>query len=335
MIFDFDNLELSSVRYGGHAGSKLGVVINGENWFLKFPQSTKAFARKVDMSYSTAPLSEYIGSHVYELIDIPVHNTLLGVRDGRVVVACKDFTGDSSVCRLDDFNAISNDYVSGLDEKLSQATPPSSTHAQSINEMIIIMENNPAFFTVPVLKDRFWDMFVVDALIGNNDRNSGNWGILYNKLTGESAVAPVFDNGSSFNNNTSEKRIEHILSDKESFFQSAYATRQSFFLGKDGKKLNPFTYIESMENNDCNRALLRVVPNINTDDIREMIESIPREWNGIGVISDARKEFYCRCVEYRYEKSLYPCFLKTKELEQQGQLESDSFVRREDDDLEL
>ncbi len=335
MIFEFDGLELSSVRYGGHAGSKLGVVINGENWFLKFPQSTRTFARKVDMSYSTSPLSEYIGSHIYELIGIPVHDTLLGIRDGRVVVACKDFTGDSSICRLDDFNAISNDYVSGLDEKLSQVTSTSDTHAQSLDEITVIMENNPSFLKIPALKDHFWDMFVVDALIGNNDRNSGNWGLLYNKLTGESSVAPVFDNGSSFNNNTDEKRIEHSLNDKDVFFQSAYATRRSFFLGADGKKLNPFAYIESMKNDDCNRALLRVVPNIDTNSIREMIESIPSEWNGIQIISDNRKEFYCQCVEYRYEKSLYPCFLKAKELEQQGQLESDSFVRREDDDLEL
>ncbi len=335
MIFEFDSLELSSVRYGGHAGSKLGVVINGENWLLKFPQSTRTFARKVDMSYSTSPLSEYIGSHIYELIGIPVHDTLLGIRDERVVVACKDFTEDGSIYRLDDFNAISNDYVSGLDEKLSYATSTSDTHTQSLDEIIIIMDNNPSFLKMPVLKDRFWDMFVADALIGNNDRNSGNWGLLYNKLTGETTVAPVFDNGSSFNNNTSEKRIEHILNDKDAFFQSAYATRRSFFLGADGKKLNPFAYIESMSNDDCSRALLRVVPNIDTDSVREMIESIPSEWNGIQVISDARKEFYCQCVEYRYEKSLYPCFLKAKELEQQGKLESDSFVRREDDDLEL
>ena len=26
--------------------------------------------------------------------------------------------------------------------------------------------------------DRFWDMFIVDALIGNFDRHGGNWGFI-------------------------------------------------------------------------------------------------------------------------------------------------------------
>ena len=31
------------------------------------------------------------------------------------------------------------------------------------------------------LLERFWDMFVVDALIGNWDRHNGNWGFLYDE----------------------------------------------------------------------------------------------------------------------------------------------------------
>ncbi len=47
------------------------------------------------------------------------------------------------------------------------------------------------------LKRRFWDMFIVDALIGNWDRHNGNWGFLYNSRTDEMTLAPVFDCGSS------------------------------------------------------------------------------------------------------------------------------------------
>lgn len=333
ILENFDFLETNNMVYGGHAGSKLGVQINEENWMLKFPKSTRNFSRKIEMSYSTSPLSEYIGSHVYELIGIPVHETMLGIRDNRVVVACKDFTEDGLKYRLDDFNAISNIYVEGLDEKLSSLSSSSDNNID-LEEIVLVMENNPRFLGCPELKKRFWDMFVVDALIGNNDRNNGNWGVLVNTRTGEMDVAPVFDNGASFGNNVDEQRIENILNDPNRFYASVYQSKICAFSLKD-KPINPLKYIESMANDDCNRALLRVVPNIDPVSIRDMIESIPRDCNGITVISDARKEFYCQCIEYRYEKSLYPCFLKARELEQQGYLETDSFVQQLDDDLEL
>ena len=86
----------SGLKYGGHAWNKLGVIINNENWFLKFPQSIRNFTRKVEISYTTSPISEYIGSHIYEIIGIPVHKTMLGIKDKKVVVACKDFKKNPS-----------------------------------------------------------------------------------------------------------------------------------------------------------------------------------------------------------------------------------------------
>ena len=32
------------------------------------------------------------------------------------------------------------------------------------------MDNNSLFLKMPVLKEHFWGMFVIDALIGNNDK---------------------------------------------------------------------------------------------------------------------------------------------------------------------
>lgn len=76
---------------------------------------------------------------------------------------------------MNDFNSIKNDYVEGLEEKLEST---SSTNLNTINleEIMIIMEHNPLFIKMPELKNWFWDMFIVDALIGNNDRNNGNLG---------------------------------------------------------------------------------------------------------------------------------------------------------------
>ena len=305
-VYNFDDLAESELLYGGHAGRKLGVRIDGENWFLKFPKSTRSFATEVGMSYSTSPLSEYIGSHVYESIGIPVHETLLGIRDGKLVVACKDFRSDAIKYRLDDYDSISNIYVEGLDEKLSELSS-SRSHVVALDELMIVMQDNPVFKKCPRLKDRFWDMFVVDALIGNNDRNNGNWGILVHTQTKEIAIAPVFDNGASFNHNSSDEKIERILKDPQSFRMSAYDSRRCAF-GLADRAINPFLYIEQMENADCNQAVRRVVPRICLSALFDMIREIPTEFDGVPIISDARKEFYCACLQYRYEKSLLPTY---------------------------
>ncbi len=311
MIKNFNNLKESGIRYGGHAGNKLGVVIDGENWFLKFPKSTKDLLRKVDISYTTSPLSEYIGSHIYKSLGIPVHETMLGIKDEKLVVACKDFRKNQIDYRLDDYNSIKNDYVEGLEKKL-ESTSSSNPHAINIDETIIIMNNNPLFNRVAGLKDRFWDMFIVDALIGNNDRNNGNWGVIVDNRTNETKIAHVFDNGASFNTKSSDENIEKILSDKERFKNSAYLSRICAFSIND-KIINPFKYIESLENDECNKALLRIVPKIDLSKIYDIINEIPNEYEGIKVISDIRKKYYFECIKYRYENSLYKTYLRLLE----------------------
>lgn len=40
---------------------------------------------------------------------------------------------------------------------------------------------------------------------------------------------------------------------------------------ENDKQLNPFKYIESLKNKDCDAALMRIVPKINVEKIKEMI----------------------------------------------------------------
>lgn len=56
-IESFDLLKTSGISYGG---SKRGIIIDNEIWFLKYPKSTKSMDVQ-GLSYSTTPLSEYLG----------------------------------------------------------------------------------------------------------------------------------------------------------------------------------------------------------------------------------------------------------------------------------
>ena len=47
--------------------------------------------KNINLSYSNSPVCEYIGSKIYEIVGLPVHNTILGTRNNKIVVACEDF----------------------------------------------------------------------------------------------------------------------------------------------------------------------------------------------------------------------------------------------------
>lgn len=92
MIYDLDSCVLNERNgiYGGNAGNKEGVTINGEYWIIKYPKTTRGMRDELP-SYTSAPLFEYIGSHVYKILGIDVHETILSIRNSKLVVACKDF----------------------------------------------------------------------------------------------------------------------------------------------------------------------------------------------------------------------------------------------------
>lgn len=63
------------------------------------------------------------------------------------------------------------------------------------------------------------------------------------------------------------------------------------------KKINYFEYISSLQNEDCNQALLRIFSKINMQEIYSIIDETP-------FISAIRKEFYKKIINMRYEMIL-------------------------------
>lgn len=309
-IENFDLLNPSGISYGGHGGSKRGVIFNGERWFLKYPKSTKSMDVE-GLSYSTTPLSEYLGSHIYESIDIETHKTKLGIANGKIVVACKDFLSSNET--IIDYNMIKNEYDENVEkamEHLSSSSNINSNH--EFDEVLLIMEENPYFKAIPKLKERFWDMFIVDALISNNDRNEGNWGLVLNKETNGLRISPVFDNGAAFYNKSSDEKLSIIYADDLKFRQSVYDSSISIYQ-VNGKKINPLKYIESMKNPECNKAVQRIIPKINLDKISDIFDELPEEYNGLSILSKVQKMYYLKSIKYKYDNVLIPTYNKLLE----------------------
>lgn len=210
-IFDFTECEYSNRNgsYGGAAGDKDGIIINGEPWIAKYPKSNEGMAKSDKLSSTTqTPLSEFIGSHIYGILGYPVHETLLGIRKGFVVVACKDFCDEKT--RLLEMRTLKNIHIPEMNQKFQlDLHETNDDHLVDLNELFVHFELNPEISKIKGVSERFWDQIVIDGLIGNNDRNNGNWGIL--SCGDKRELAPIFDNGACFYPKKTTLAIEQLL----------------------------------------------------------------------------------------------------------------------------
>jgi len=313
-LIDFNEAETArGVFYGGDAGAKDSVVYEGSAWMLKYPKTTRDFVNP-QISYTTSPLSEYVGSKIYETLGIPVHETLLGLRKNKVVVACKDFTltrafdtdksaligrgGSPRMVTLIPLHDLKNSFMS------SDLEAYSGTGSETLlDEVLATIKGQEELQAIPGVMERFWDMFVVDAFIGNNDRNNGNWGILFDHLGGEIGLAPVYDNGNAFFNKRSLAQMERRMYDKkamqEDAFQNSLCAYKYTGLDNEGQKINPFMFIKAKENIDCEAARGRFVNSVNMDEIKKIVDDIPETAGNLSVMPGVQKVFYLEIMRLR------------------------------------
>lgn len=278
-VIDFTELKKRKKTYAGANGNKISVIYEGKQYMLKFPPQAKL---NKGMSYSNSCFSEYLGCQIYESIGIPVQKTLMGIYTvkgkKKIVVACGDFTEPG--VSLQDFASLKNRMIDS--ERQGYGTELIDI-LQTIDEQTLVDRDS--------LLERFWDMFVVDAFIGNWDRHNGNWGFLYDDRTDEMTLAPVYDCGSCLYPQADEQIMEAVLSDPGERNHRIYNIPLSAIM-QDGKKIRYFDYISSLQNEDCNRALKRIVPRIDMEKIKEIINHTP-------FISDLQKKFYLTLLTER------------------------------------
>jgi hypothetical protein len=240
------------------------------------------------MSYSNSCICEHIGCKIFESVGIPVQNTILGIYttakgDRKVVVACKDFTTDCKT--LQDFASLKNQIIDS----------DRNGYGTELSDILLAFGEQNAI-DPQILSDRFWDMFIVDAFIGNWDRHNGNWGFLYDTKADEMTLAPVFDCGSSLYPQADESLIEKILRDEKEINYRIFEIPTSAIKHNDSR-INYFKFISSLKFKDCNRALKRITARIDMSKINAIIDETP-------FISDLYKNFYKTMLAERKEHIL-------------------------------
>lgn len=287
-MIDFTNCRVIPGRaYNGANGSKIAVEYNGTVYMLKFPPS--AGGKSAELSYTNSCISEHIASRIFGMLGIKAQETMLGTftvkGKEKLVCACKDFTVGGK--RLLDFCSIKNTV-------LDSDSSGSGTELSDVMDTI----DKQQYISPEVLRKHFWNMFIVDALLGNFDRHNGNWGFLYDDNTGETEIAPAFDCGSCLLPQADNKVMEKVLTDESELHARVFQFPTSA-IKRNGRKINYYDFLSRAENEDVCEALKRIVPKIDLRQIEAFLDQVQG-------ISDLQREFYKRYIKARYDLLIRP-----------------------------
>ena len=284
----------------GASSPKKCLIYNGKQYMVKFPAVPNS--ARTTLSYANGCLSEYLGCHIFEIAQIPVQKTLLGTYrtetgKNKLVVACGDLEKPGTI--LMPFAGLKNQMINS----------PTNGFSTDLKELEEVFEKQ-ALFDKETISAFFWDMFIVDALIGNFDRHNGNWCYLYNSLEDSVSLAPVYDCASSLFPQADEKTIDSILNNKAEMEKRIFVFPNSA-IKLDGKKLSYYEYINSFVNKDCTNALLRVYPRLDIDKIYALFNFLE------GIVDAKQIAFYKTMIKERKERILEPAYEKARQIQKQ------------------
>ena len=283
---DYSLYPLSGKYYTG-AERKKGIVIKGKPFIVKYAKNSPN-----GMTYSH--VSEYIGSHLFEQAGFETQKTVLGTCDSCEAVIIKDFIGEDET--FVPFNEVG-------DSSLEQDRERYKYTYDDIEKML---EENTKLTDVEETSRYFWDMYIMDAWIGNFDRHGANWGFL--KKNNQYRMAPIYDNGSSlFPKLNTDEKLRKVLESSEKMEKRIFQFPTSQIL-LNGRKSSYYEVIDSLMYEKCNQALYHMYDRIDLKQMEELIESIEN-------LSDVRREFYVTMLRERYEKLIEEPYRKLAERE--------------------
>lgn len=283
-MINFTNCKELLNTYGG-SEKKKKMIYNDEIYLVKFPDPVRQ--QKNPLSYMNNQYSEHIGCQIFKSIGINAQDTLLGTyidnKKTKVVVACKDFTDQDH--QLVEFSKLINSMTDS--KRKFKAT---------IEDVYKIINDHDLITHKNMIINQFWDMFVVDALLGNSDRHLDNWGLIQTEDSVE--FAPVYDCGSSLNPLIEDIDMEVLLNNEVDLKNISYNVRSAY-------KMNNQTimYSEIFKNppEDLKNAILRIVPKIEIDKIHDII----RKTEGM---TDIHKEFIIKTISIRNDLIIQPAY---------------------------
>ncbi|MDR1700721.1 MAG: HipA domain-containing protein [Lachnoclostridium sp.] len=291
-VIDMNEAIISRRVYQNTSLKKEPLVWNHEYFLLKYPERNRHVTHTFQVSsYMNNAISEYVGCHIFDSVGIQTQQTFMAKRDGCMGVACKDFVEREKGYELQEFGDLANRYFSSSDLGRNP----------TLETIYYVYENHETLQEISEkAKERFWETFVIDALIGNPDRHIGNWGFLVNPNTKAVKLAPVYDCGSSLYAKIDDLRIRELLASPKDIEMLVHRVPQGK-ITYEGKKYDYSTAFMTPIHSDCQNALLSIFPKIDMKRIHTIIKDTP-------TITVERMELLTQITTNRYQQILQPAY---------------------------
>lgn len=283
---DYSQFPMNNKIYTG-AEKKIGITIQEEDYILKFQKKTAH-------GYRYNHISEYIACRIIQSMGFNVQETYLGTYNHQEVVVIKDFVHDNQ--QFVAFNDLGESSIEADREKFTY----------SYEDITKILKLNNKLKNPDETVHQFWDLYILDALLGNFDRHGGNWGFL--KENNQYSLAPIFDNGSClYPSMIDENKMIEIMNNLEETKLRVYTFPTSQIL-LNGNKSSYYEVINSLSFNECNHSLIKIYPLYDQSKINQIIDETQ-------FISENHKKFYKYIIQQRFEMIIENSYMRLKNYE--------------------
>lgn len=275
--------------YNGCDYDEMVMLRKNTRYVLKLPDNFDAISgispEEEIPNYTNDPVCELLCSMILSSLKMPTQKIELCKYKGKICAAYKYFIQDDEI--LIKFDPVFHAQKESFKEQ----------EAIGINDVANIIGER-----YPQAIEFFWDMFIVDALTGNNARNV--WGVIVNKKLSFLRIAPVVDNGSAFSKGWSDKYIEKIMEDIDGLKTLICNIEIPF--ADNGNIITHNHYLNENPSKECIEAAMRVVPKIKIKKYCDFIDSLVYS----GLLSKIKADFYKLSLQWRYEEILRTVFKK-------------------------
>ena len=232
-------------------------------WLFKYPRPDRG-----------EHWAEKIAAEVAGLLEIPCARVELAMFQGEQGSATESLTDHNQV------------LIHG-NEVLSRALPDYDSRERNFHSVDHTLENihlalDRTFEDANDAKGQLAEYLVLDAVIGNTDRHSENWGTLLSEDTDRRVeyLAPSYDHGSSLGRELMDERRERLLTDNRVGWYVERGRGQIHWDsgGRRGPSPLELVRLAAPENPDLFHAAIDKLDNLDESALRQIVDSIPEDW---------------------------------------------------------